>query len=634
MTPSHWNRHVLAILGLSVTATFTASIIPSPTVGQESTATATAPAAPPAEAAPPHADAGAWTPPQQAGGTLTVPSDVLASEEARIAAVAKAMPASVAIVYPGGQGGGSGVIITDDGYVVTNFHVTSPAGSGMRVTLSDGVESARGRVETGVIVGYDAVGDIAVIKLLGTPPYPVAERGDSDRVKAGDWCMTVGNPFLLATNLKPSVSIGLISGNHRYQYPSGTLLEYADCLQTDAGVNPGNSGGPLYDIEGRLIGINGRCSFEKRGRVNVGFGYAVSINQVERFLGVLRAGRIADHASLGATVITDGDGRVTISNILNSSDIYRRGVRYGDEVIRLAGKTIQTANDVKNLLGALPAGWRVPLEYRPKGGQITSTLVRLGSVHTINELLAKTGQMEQEDAPPEEPKKQDEKAEESKDPLQKIIAPYYEERRGFANYYFNRITREGHVGSLVRSAGGLAEQGCRWMLTATTQDGKPVRLEVSTNGITLQRDGKERALTAKEAFPIVDQADNDSIALGIMMWHHVLHQPAERLGPLEAWGTAPLLGQMPLRDVLVGLAGELEVQWFVHPSERRIEAIELLADRIHDPAEIHWIPNPNDPTQATPAAIELRFGNQMVERWNIQGWEVLPANALDATTTN
>ena len=120
--------------------------------------------------------------------------------------------------------------------------------------------------------------------------------------------MVIGNPFPLATNLKPTVTYGILSGVGRYQYPSGTLLEYGDCLQTDASVNPGNSSGPIYDAEGRLLGIIGRCSFEKRGRVNVGVGYAISINQAENFIGYLHSGRIVDHATLGATVSTDPDG--------------------------------------------------------------------------------------------------------------------------------------------------------------------------------------------------------------------------------------------------------------------------------------------------------------------------------------
>ena len=141
---------------------------------------------------------------------------------------------------------------------------------------------------------------------------------------------------------------------HRYQYPAGTLLEYADCLQTDAAINPGNSGGPLFDAEGELIGINGRGSFEKRGRVNVGVGYAISINQIKRFLGHLKSGRIVDHASLGATVATDDDGRVVVDDILETSDAFRRGLQYGDAIVRFAGREITTANALKNVLGMYP----------------------------------------------------------------------------------------------------------------------------------------------------------------------------------------------------------------------------------------------------------------------------------------
>ena len=88
--------------------------------------------------------------------------------------------------------------------------------------------------------------------------------------------MAMGNPFLLATDFTPTVTFGLVSGVHRYQYPEGKgLLEYTDCIQIDTSINPGNSGGPLFNMNGELIGINGRGSFDKRGRVNSGVGYAI-----------------------------------------------------------------------------------------------------------------------------------------------------------------------------------------------------------------------------------------------------------------------------------------------------------------------------------------------------------------------
>ena len=158
------------------------------------------------------------------------------------------MPSAVSIYVPGGAGGGSGVVISPDGFALTNFHVSSPAGTYMRCSMSDG------NVYDAVLVGIDPVGDLAMIRLLGRDDFPAAIMGESRTARAGDWCMVIGNPFLLASNLQPTVTYGVLSGVGRYQYPSGTLLEYGDCLQTDASINPGNSGGPIYDSARPLVG--------------------------------------------------------------------------------------------------------------------------------------------------------------------------------------------------------------------------------------------------------------------------------------------------------------------------------------------------------------------------------------------
>ena len=224
---------------------------------------------------------------------------VLAEEKKRIAVVEKVRPAVVAIFGPGGQGGGSGVLISKDGYCLTNFHVVGGSGPTMKCGLPDCI------LYDAVLVGLDKVGDVALIKLLPQKEgkeFPFAPLGDSDKTQAGDWSLAMGNPFLLATDFTPTVTFGLVSGVHRYQYPEGKgLLEYTDCIQMDTSINPGNSGGPLFNMDGELIGINGRGSFDKRGRVNSGVGYAISINQIKNFMGHLRAGIDADHATLGAT---------------------------------------------------------------------------------------------------------------------------------------------------------------------------------------------------------------------------------------------------------------------------------------------------------------------------------------------
>ncbi|MGH7194962.1 MAG: S1C family serine protease, partial [Candidatus Saccharimonadales bacterium] len=158
---------------------------------------------------------------------------VLAAEAERVAVIAKAQEATLAIFTGGGQGGGSGVVISPDGYALTNFHVVAGAGEAVKCGMS------HGELYDAVVVGVDPVGDVALIQLFGRDDFPCATLGDSDDVRAGDWVYVIGNPFLLATDFRPTVTYGIVSGVHRYQYPAGTLLEYADCIQTDASINPG-----------------------------------------------------------------------------------------------------------------------------------------------------------------------------------------------------------------------------------------------------------------------------------------------------------------------------------------------------------------------------------------------------------
>ena len=115
-------------------------------------------------------------------------------------------------------------------------------------------------------------------------------------------------------------------------------------------------------------------------------GYAISINQIKNFLGDLKSGRIVDHATLGARVTTDEEGRVVVAEILEQSDAFRRGLRDDDEIVSFAGRPISTTNGFKNILGILPKGWRVPLSYR-RDGKRYDILVRLPGLHHQEELL-------------------------------------------------------------------------------------------------------------------------------------------------------------------------------------------------------------------------------------------------------
>lgn len=565
---------------------------------------------------------------------------VLEAERQRTEAIERAIPSAVSVFIPGGGGGGSGVLISEEGYALTNFHVVSPAGSYMRCGLSDG------NVYDAVIVGIDPVGDLAMIRLLGRDDFPYAEFGDSRLAEPGDWCMVIGNPFLLASNLQPTVTWGILSGVGRYQYPSGTLLEYGDCLQTDASINPGNSGGPLYDAQGRLLGIVGRASFEKRGRVNVGVGYAISINQAKNFLGYLRSGRILDHATLGATVATDPDGGASVSNILESSDAFRRGLRYAAEILEIDGRVVRTANDVQNVLATFPSGWRVKLTYR-LDGETKQTLVRLMGVHREDELLEKMAGALPPPPPRREKKEEGEEGPDGEqDPhgeeghgksdagnkkIPEVVTKQLVKRKGYANYFFNLQQQDSFIESL-RSQFPQGSDGDRvaWVIEGETdqQPPRPVKLRV-TSGKMVMVVG-DKTIEAESKGELYDGVSARSVA-GVLpaldAWRRMVEDGPRKFGESYYLGTMPLGGERPLRDCMVGIDGEMEVRWLSHPESGWVEAIEVFADRDEDPAEI-WLLRDNE-TDSTPSVIDLRYGTESVLRFRVKSWQKVAQEELN-----
>jgi S1-C subfamily serine protease len=285
---------------------------------------------------------------------------IRAEESARIQTIRKVSPAVAALFPPGtSAGGGSGVIIDPDGYGLTNFHVVAPM-------LRDRAGEAGlpdGRRRPLEVLGIDPGGDLAMFRLPGDAPAPSVPLGDSDRLQVGDACLAMGNPFVLADDFTPTVTFGIISGLHRYQGGEGRALVYTDCIQVDTSINPGNSGGPLFDMAGRLIGINGRISAEERGRVNVGVGFAITIHQARRFIPALRAGLTVRHAAAGFTV-ADAASRVLVQHVPEESAAHRAGIRPGDELVRFGGRDIRSANEFLSILGTFPAGWPVEAALR------------------------------------------------------------------------------------------------------------------------------------------------------------------------------------------------------------------------------------------------------------------------------
>jgi S1-C subfamily serine protease len=575
--------------------------------------------------------------------SLAIPEPVLEFERQRIEAIAKASQPTISVFSPGGGGGGSGVVITSDGYALTNFHVSKPSGNFMKCSLPDG------NLYDAVIVGLDPTGDVALIKLFGREDFPVAELADSDRVRVGDWCFAIGNPFLLATDFQPTVSYGIVSGVHRYQYPAGTLLEYADCIQTDAAINPGNSGGPLFDAQGRLIGINGRGSFEKRGRVNVGVGYAISINQIKNFLGYLRSGRIVDHATLGATVSSDEEGRVVVSNILENSDAYRRGLRYGDEIVSFGGREINTVNGFKNALGIYPKGWRVPLTYR-RGDEVLDIWVRLPGVHRHEELIAKTqgAQIEEpipepKDEPKEEPKPDDgqEQPEKAKRPKIKLPEPgkkrpakvnphapppppkelekFFVEREGYANYYFNQLNRDRVWTAFTKASGDFAPAGGAWELTGQMAGGGPFAAHLANEEVRgVFPRGEARLELDRDLDEQLVPPESGGLLPALHLWRRLLVQGPSNYGDVYYLGTAPIPGKDKMYDVLVGVFNVVESKFYFDPDDGRLVLLEMFPDPYADPCEIHFDDYREAEGRQLPHRLDVRYGDEQYAVINVE----------------
>lgn len=297
-------------------------------------------------------------------------------EQQRVAVIRQIAPAVVAVFGLEREGGGSGVVIHPSGLALTNHHVIAAAGATGWGGLADG------KLYRWELVGNDPGGDLALIRLIHDQPdgqFPCVKLGDSDQVQVGDWTLVLGNPFTLAEDYTPTVTYGIVSGVQRYQPGmSDTLLVYGNCIQVDTSINPGNSGGPLFNMQGELIGINGRASFEfrERGRVNVGLGYAISVNQCRHFLPELMATKLIQHGTLDA-IFGDRDGRVLCTAIYDDADIATLGLELGDELLEFEGRPVSSANQFTNWICTLPAGWPAQLKIRKSDGRTSEIRMRL-----------------------------------------------------------------------------------------------------------------------------------------------------------------------------------------------------------------------------------------------------------------
>jgi len=556
-----------------------------------------------------------------------MPDVVREAEAKRIAVIEKIRPAVVAVFANGGQGGGSGVVIDPEGFALTNFHVVQGVGPTMQCGLSDGV------LYDAVLVGLDRVGDVALIKLLPKEkgkPFPFVALGDSDKVQAGDWSFAMGNPFLLATDFTPTVTFGMISGVHRYQYPAGTLLEYTDCIQIDTSINPGNSGGPLFNVAGELIGINGRGSFEKRGRVNSGVGYAISINQIKNFLGHFYAGIDTDHATLGATVKSienedDPTPHVLVQTILDEVDAARRGIQPEDELVEFAGRPMPTVNQYKNVLGIYPKGWRMPLLYR-RDNVKREVLVRLEG------LLRKDEMEDPRERPrPGQPRPPRPRSEQPKRNAEAM--KMYKAKLGFANYYFNEQAQT-KLFDAFKKHGDFTSFNGNWQLTGDLErkankiafkteiseqaEGKTV-VSMDLGGVIFTLDPLKSNPDPRE---LHDPPTSGGLLMAFYHWHRLLMMGAKGFeggfthGGNEPWYPPPLDDQ-PFRwvdrridcAVLNTEHAAVKCKWYFDKSDNRLIGAEVWLSPTEDPCELYFSEFKEVDGRQIPHVIDVRPGD-------------------------
>ena len=264
------------------------------------------------------------------------------------------------------QGVGSGFIIDASGYVATNYHVVDGARA-VSVTLDSG------EVLPATVVGTDPRTDLALLRIDNGGDLPTLDFGDSDSARVGDWVLAIGNPF----GLGGTATAGIISARGR-DIRSGP---YDDFLQIDAAINSGNSGGPVFNAAGEVIGIN-TAIFSPTGG-NVGIGFAIPANQARRVLEDLRDDGAVSRGWLGVEigpVAADGlevsDG-AAITAVVPDGPAAAAGLLPGDVIVRLDGAPIDSYRTLSRLVGSLDAGDEVELEVR-RGGETIGLTAELG----------------------------------------------------------------------------------------------------------------------------------------------------------------------------------------------------------------------------------------------------------------
>ncbi len=278
-----------------------------------------------------------------------------------------------------GQSLGSGFIISADGYIVTNNHVVSPGAPNavveqITVTMPDRTEYVA------TLVGRDADSDLAVLKIDGHN-LPHVAFGDSTRARVGDWVIAIGNPL----GFGGTVTSGIISALYRNVGPggAGTGGAFDRYIQTDAAINQGNSGGPMFDMSGRVIGINSAIISPNGG--NIGLGFAIPAEVAEPIVRQLVAGQTIQRGYFGierrpldddlaSSLGIDRNHGEFINRVVPDGAAARAGIKAGDVVLRVNGQDVTPDNNLSYIIANLAPGTRVPVELLRDGRRMTVTV--------------------------------------------------------------------------------------------------------------------------------------------------------------------------------------------------------------------------------------------------------------------
>lgn len=265
------------------------------------------------------------------------------------------------------RGQGSGVILQADGLVLTNAHVVDQID---RVTV--GLEN--GRRYEGRVVGLDKLTDLAVVRLVGAGPWPVAPLGNSDALQVGDWAIAVGNPF----GLDNTVTLGIISSLNRNASKLGITDKRLDLIQTDAAINPGNSGGPLLNADGEVVGINTLV----RSGPGAGLGFAIPINRARGIVNQLVATGRATHPMIGVGLdeVRPGSGSgvsqgAVVVSVQPNGPAARGGLRTGDVIVAAQGAVVREPSQVINAVERAGVGGTLDLTVNRQGAMVNLRLI-------------------------------------------------------------------------------------------------------------------------------------------------------------------------------------------------------------------------------------------------------------------